>query len=612
MGVYASWVEKRLGEASRRGPRDREYRWLAGLARLRGRLQPARLESQRTLVVADFHPPAAMLFDVLGELPARLAVPCVPRVPIPGVAYSLLHTDKNPLDVGAEVGPEIPHLIDTVVCLLPWEKVTGQTLQRWWRLGIKRCWFMRERQIVGIKPFWAMAFRGYSNVLRRDWRGPRPATPPAGVGDDACRHVWDHLGEMPAERRLPQGSRRITHFIESLTSGGAERQMCNLAIAQQRAGHVVRVLLAEPPIGTRGHYRALLDDAGIPITVAGMEWRDTFPTAWPARAIAPDALTLLPRDLRDLVVDAAAELLLNPPDLLHCWLDHANVAGLLAARVAATPGTLLSLRGMSPHASPRLCTPWLRPWYRFALDVPGVRIVANSDAGARDYESWLGTPPGTIGVLRNAFVPPAIPWAADVDQLRKQLNLSPTTPVVAGVFRLDPEKRPFLFLDVVERLRVRIPNIAVLHAGTGLLEAEFRKEIDRRDLGSVVHLLGQRQDIGVILSASDVLMLVSEMEGTPNAALEAQHFGCVPVLTDVGGARETIVPEETGLLRERDDLAGLADAVEGLLADPDRRARMAQAGRAFVAQRFDPERVLAETFAVYEQILTPARPRLAA
>jgi glycosyltransferase involved in cell wall biosynthesis len=594
MGVYASWVEQRLPAEARHGPRGREYAWLARLARLRGRLQPARLVPQRTVVVADFHPTPEMLFDRLGELPAALAIPFTPATPIPGVRYGFLRLDTNPFELGEEVSAETPHTIDAVASFLPWERLTGQTLRRWWQQGIRRCWFLRENQLVGIRPFWAMAFRGYSNTLGQSWGGE--------MAEPTCRAVLaatDATGVSVAPRR-PQ---RIVHYTESLTSGGAERQMCNMALAQKRAGLDVRVLLAAPPTGKHGHYLPLLEQAGVPVAAAGAAWRVEFVNAWTTRVNRPEALGLLPRDLRDRAIDVAAELLLEPADVLHCWLDHPNVAGLVGARIAGTPAVLLSLRGLSPEQAPRLNTPWLRPWYKLAFELPGVGIVANSKAGARDYENWLGVKAGAIGVLRNAFVPPAAADAHAVAAFRKEFSISPNTPVLVGIFRLDPEKRPLYFLDLVERLRVRIPNLEVFHAGAGLLEERVRREIEARDLGGVVHLLGQRPDVGVLLLAGDVLALVSEMEGTPNAALEAQHFGCVPVLTDVGGARETVEPGVTGLLHRKDDLDGLADDIAGLFADPARRRQMAQAGRAWVSEQFDPERVLRQTLQVYEEIL---------
>src|SRR5439155_691989 len=230
-----------------------------------------------------------------------LAIPFTPAAPIPGVRYSLLRSDANPLDLGDEIRGEIPHIIDAVAVFLPWERISGQTLRRWWRQGIRRCWFLRERDVVGIRPFWAMAFRGYSNNMG----GQAPAP---GLAVDSCRAFLARVG---------------------------------------------------------------------------------------------------------------AERLLQPPDVLHCWLDHANVVGLVGAKLAGTPAALLSLRGLSPRAAPRLATPWLEPWYRLAFELPGVCVVANSDAGARDYEAWLGLKRGTIGVLRNAFVPPPAPDAKAVADFRK-------------------------------------------------------------------------------------------------------------------------------------------------------------------------------------------------
>jgi glycosyltransferase involved in cell wall biosynthesis len=254
----------------------------------------------------------------------------------------------------------------------------------------------------------------------------------------------------------------------------------------------------------------------------------------------------------------------------------------------------------------------MKPYYQEAASLPGVAIVANSEAGARDYEEWLGLDAGCIGVLRNAFLAPTAPRPEEIDRLRLEQGLAPETPVIACVFRLDAEKRPLLVVSLLARLHAKLPGLRVLMAGCGPLEEAVRSEVRRHRLESVVRLLGQRQDVPVILAASQVMLLASEIEGTPNVVLEAQHFGCVPVLTDAGGSRETIVPGETGLLRGKDDLAGLVADVESLLRDPARRRRMAEAGRRLVAQRFDPERIHVQTLALYERLLpTATLPRAA-
>src|SRR5438128_12037659 len=99
-----------------------------------------------------------------------------------------------------------------------------------------------------------MAFRGYSNTLGRN-------SPGLPLDVDCCRKFLGRVGGTAAPVTT-QRARRITHFIESLTSGGAERQMCNMAVAQKRAGFDVRVLLIVSPAGTHGHYLPLLQEAG--------------------------------------------------------------------------------------------------------------------------------------------------------------------------------------------------------------------------------------------------------------------------------------------------------------------------------------------------------------
>jgi glycosyltransferase involved in cell wall biosynthesis len=116
-------------------------------------------------------------------------------------------------------------------------------------------------------------------------------------------------------------------------------------------------------------------------------------------------------------------------------------------------------------------------------------------------------------------------------------------------------------------------------------------------------MLGQRSDIPTILAGSDVLLLTSDMEGTPNALLEAQHCGCVPVVTDGGGSREAMRDGETGILVGLHDMTAAVDAVAELLVDPVRRLRLAAAGPAFVAEHFSPHALVEANLRLYRTAL---------
>jgi glycosyltransferase involved in cell wall biosynthesis len=186
---------------------------------------------------------------------------------------------------------------------------------------------------------------------------------------------------------------------------------------------------------------------------------------------------------------------------------------------------------------------------------------------------------------------------------RRDLGLAADAPVVAGVFRLLPEKRPVFFVECVDRLRRRVPGLRVVLSGVGPLESEIRAEIATRGLGETVRLLGQRRDVATILAGSDVLLLTSDIEGTPNVLLEAQHCGCVPVVTEAGGSGEALRHGETGLLVGCNDVTAAVEAVAALLADPVRRLRLAVAGPAFVAERFTVQGLLEGNNRLYRAAL---------
>ena len=608
MGAFSAWFSNGLTRKHMSGWSATGYRLAAGLARLWSLVRPSLLKPKQTIVVADFHPSRQMLLECLGGLPACIALPFLPPDPIPNVRYVLLRTDVVPMDWGDDVSCGDVGPIDTVASFLSWGRVQGQTMRHWWRRNIRRIWFVHEDVKVGIPPFLGGACKKALRLLHSLWpgRGPnyferqcrsfqlsRRAFSPGSESGDLRPSFGGPVSPGTNE------ALRIIHYIESLDSGGAERQLCNTAVAQKRDGHDVRVLLERPPVGRLGHYLPLLQEAGIPAYATGSRSREDFPDRWDKAGLSLRNMPPLPDELRKPVLDLAGEMLLHTPQLLHCWLDWPNIVGFLAAQIADVTPVLLSFHSVSPEKIPNFLRPWMRPWYQVAASTPGVWMAANSQAGAHDYERWLGLASGAVRVVRNAFVLPAHPDAATIARFRQGMGLTPATPVVAGVLRLSPEKRPLFFLNVIARLKKLVPGLRVLLAGHGILDQEVRAEVGRLGLEQTIHLLGQRQDIPVILSVSQALLLVSKIEGIPNAVLEAQHFGCVPVSTDVGGMSEAMIPGESGLLCGKDDLEGLAAAAASLFNDPARRTAMAAAGRAFVDRQFNPQFNHEQTMAIY-------------
>ena len=146
------------------------------------------------------------------------------------------------------------------------------------------------------------------------------------------------------------------------------------------------------------------------------------------------------------------------------------------------------------------------------------------------------------------------------------------------------------------------PKVQFLAAGQGPLEAEIRAESARLGLGDRFRVLGYVDDVVALLSASDVFVLASRVEGLPIALLEAMAMGLPVVATAVGGTPSAVTDGVEGLLVEPGQPEELARAIGDVAGDADRRRAMGAAG-AKRAREFDIERAARRLESLYAGIL---------
>jgi phosphatidylinositol alpha 1,6-mannosyltransferase len=103
-----------------------------------------------------------------------------------------------------------------------------------------------------------------------------------------------------------------------------------------------------------------------------------------------------------------------------------------------------------------------------------------------------------------------------------------------------------------------------------------------------------------------VVACPSHREGFGVVCAEAMAHGRPVVAGDVGGLRDLVVHEETGLLVRPRDVGALREALERLLADRELRRRMGEAGRARIGEHFTWRRFADETLRAYEDALAPS------
>ena len=254
---------------------------------------------------------------------------------------------------------------------------------------------------------------------------------------------------------------------------------------------------------------------------------------------------------------------------------YANTFGLPGAALAGVPVRVGSRRELNPDKSPahiRL----QRLAYRCAT-----KVVANSPA-ARRFLVQEGIAPESIAVISNGV---------DFASFAAREFTRPVRRFIT-VANLRVEKNHETLLAAASTLLIKYPDLEFLIVGDGPRRSALEAIARERHLGARVRFLGHREDVPSLLAEADAFVLPSRSEAFPNAAIEAMASGLPIVASAVGGLLDLVDDGRTGLLIDPDDAHALAGALESLIADPARAARIGRAARAEVQQRYSFDRMV--------------------
>ena len=180
-----------------------------------------------------------------------------------------------------------------------------------------------------------------------------------------------------------------------------------------------------------------------------------------------------------------------------------------------------------------------------------------------------------------------------------------------GVGRLVAKKGFDVFVDACAELRRRDVPFEALIVGQDDKHGDVvRERIAAHDLGDRVALpgpMGQDELLREYRRAGVLCMpcrvLENDRDGIPNVLVEAMAAGAPVVATGVSGIPELVDHEVNGLLVEPDDPQALADALVRLHEDRELAARVAEAGRRTVQERFDGDRLARRLADLFEEAL---------
>jgi glycogen synthase len=322
---------------------------------------------------------------------------------------------------------------------------------------------------------------------------------------------------------------------------------------------------------------------------------------------------------RNIVMTGSA----GQADVVHCHTWYTFLAGCLIRQTLQIP-LVLTIHSLEPH----------RPWKQeqlangyFAsrwLEQTAVQnadgIIAVSQSMKSDVQSLYGADPGKVRVIYNGI---------DTDQYRKVDN-----PQILSAYGIDPHQPYVLFvgritrqkgiIHLVRALRHLDPGIQVVLCAGAPDTADIGREMQDRVARTrsatpnpIVWIseMVPRDELIAIYSHAAVFVCPSVYEPFGLINVEAMACGTPVVASAVGGIREVVVHEKTGLLvpfepagasdpEPRDPARFarvLADAINDLMRSPEKRRAMGRACRQRVEAHFSWHRIARQTVDFYRE-----------
>ncbi|PZU87139.1 MAG: glycosyltransferase family 1 protein [Shinella sp.] len=372
---------------------------------------------------------------------------------------------------------------------------------------------------------------------------------------------------------------RILQVLEP-SGGGSGRHFVDLCAGLKSRGHAVTAVYS--PVRAEERFVAELEALDLEKVIALPMLRAVDPTdasAWKALA---------------QVVRAE-----GPLDIIH---GHSSKAGAL---------TRIRLPG--PHV-PRIYTPHAFRTMDPTLGAKGRLLFGKVETllgrfftdrlicvSQSEYEHalTLGIPAELLRVVVNGVG--EMPQG-NGSAIRRRFGLPEDAIVFGFVGRLSAQKAPERLIAAFANIAKSLPDVHLLMVGHGEMEQAIRREIGNANIADRVIVT---PDItgAEAMQALDVLVMPSRYEAMSYVMLEAAASGLPMIVTDVGGARNVVTPEDNGIIvANNDDPSSLSSAMKRL-SDDAIRARFAD-NAAVRRHSFGLEAMVDQTLAVYREVLS--------
>jgi glycosyltransferase involved in cell wall biosynthesis len=377
---------------------------------------------------------------------------------------------------------------------------------------------------------------------------------------------------------------RVVHVVPTIENGGAEQQLLALCKAADPERWDMRVICTHG----YGSLQDAYEKAGVQLDVVGKR-----------SSVDPTLVTRLAKIIET-----------HDPDIVHTWLFQANLWGRLAASLLPQKPVVIA----SERSVDVLVPSWIHPLDMVLSRLSDV-MIGNSGAVADFLRNRKRIPGDRIYAIPNgvdlARAQRCLTWSEnELASYRRKRGISQDAFVVAHIGQPIPHKRFDILANVIGNVnRAGVP-VQLLQLGRDASTpaeesylSAFHAKLIELGISDHVHRTGFVQEVSPELAIADALLHTSDIEGFPNAVIEAMAMDRPVIATAAGGTSDVVQHQRTGWLTRTGDVDGLTTGVLHAFKHREETQRWANAGRELIERDYSVNSLVRNTTNLYRTLL---------
>lgn len=382
---------------------------------------------------------------------------------------------------------------------------------------------------------------------------------------------------------------KAVHIITRLILGGAQENTLYTVEGLNRKEGWSAPLVTGPAVGPEGELVERARRNGVQLEMV------------PAmrRAINP---------FRDVASYAALKRILKKerPEIVHTHSSKAGILGRAAAKAVGVPIVVHTIHGLPFHPYQNMLVN--RTYAALERNAAGYSdaIITVCDAMAEKAAAAGVAPRDKFTTIYSGMEVETFLDAKDQrEEVRGDLCIAADAPVVGKVARLFDLKGHKYFIEAMPAVLKEFPETRFLFVGDGVLRDALVEQAGRLGVREAIVFAGlvDPSRVPAMIGAMDLLVHCSLREGLARVIPQALIAG-VPVISyDIDGAKEVVVPGETGWLLAPREVEGLSRAIISALGDGGNARRMAEEGRALCREKFAAGTMVDGIEALYKKLM---------